>query len=217
MTGIRLRSIAAVATLVMASLSLSHELIYLLAHSSAGNYAQAMQEGGHDRYWTTFVLTVAVVSLALVMVVVRQLFRLRRLGASVRAGRLQVDDRALSLLTGMTARNWIVVTGTTSLGFLGQENLETVTAGHALPGFGVVGGEHFIALPVIALVSAAVALVGALVRWGRHVLLARLRRASELARRRAPHLPHLRSLDRPTSTVALDGHGLRAPPAPALA
>ncbi len=212
MTARRLRQFAVVATLVLASLAASHELIYLLAHGPGAEYARAMQEGGHDRYWTTFILTVAVVSLGLVAVALRQIRRLSRQASMIRTGRLSVDDRGLGLLARLTARLWLLVGPATSVAFIVQENLETTTAGHPLPGMGVVSGEHAVALPVIAFASLLVALIGALVRWGRHVLLARLRRSLWPVRRRAPRTLRPSSISRPTSASTVRSHGLRAPP-----
>jgi hypothetical protein len=211
-SGPPLRQIAVVATLVLASLAVSHELIYLLAHGVGAEYARAVQEGGHDRYWTTFVLTVAVVCLVLAIVAVRQLSRLARQASLVRTGRLSVDDRGFSLLARLTARLWLLVAPGTSIAFLAQENVETITSTHALPGLVVVTGEHALALPVIALVSLLVALVGALVRCGRHMLLARLLRSLASIPRRVPRTLPPTSISRPPSTVAVQSHRLRAPP-----
>lgn len=211
-SGRRLRQIAVLATLVMASLAASHELIYLLAHGAGAEYAGAMQEGGHDRYWTSFVITVVGVSLVLVVIAVRQLRRLHRQTLLVQSGRMTVDDRGLGLLARLTARLGLAVWAGTSVAFLAQENLETVTAGQSLPGVGVVSGEHGVAIPVIAIVSFFVALVGALVRWGRHVLLGRLRRSLAPVRR-VPRTLRPSSIARPASPSGVRSHGLRAPPA----
>lgn len=215
MSGRHLRTIVVLATLVMASLAASHELIYLLAHGAGAEYARAMREGGHDRYWTSFVLTVAGITLVLALIAVRQLRRLHRQASLVRAGRIRVDDAGLGLFVRQAMRLWLLVSTGTSLAFIAQENLETPAAGHALPGLDVVSGEHAIALPVIAFVSLLVALVGALVRWGRRALLARLRLVSN-AVRRAPRTLRPSSVCRPASTSTVRSHGLRAPPGVAL-
>lgn len=212
MSGRPLRQISVLATLVLASLAASHEVIYLLAHGVGAGYARAMQEGGHDRYWTTFVLTVAGVTVALAIVAVGQLRRLVGQAFLVRGGRLSVDDRNFALFARLTARLWLPVAAGTAMLFIVQENLETATAARQLPGLDVVSGEHALALPVIALVSLLVALVGALVRWGRHVLLARLRRSLAPVRHRAQRIRRPSSITRPASSIAVHSHGLRAPP-----
>lgn len=204
------------ATLVMASLAASHELIYLLAHGAGVEYDRAMREGGHDRYWTSFVLTVAGITLVLALVAVRQLRRLHRQTSLVRAGRLRVDDAGLGLFARQATRLWLLVSAGTSLAFIVQESLETLAAGHPLPGLNVASGEHAVALPAIAFVSLLVTLVGALVRWRRHMLLARLHRSSGPVRRRAPRTLRLSSISRPTSISVVRSHGLRAPPSVSL-
>lgn len=212
MSGRRLKQVAVVAALVLASLAASHELIYLFAHGAGVEYVRAMQEGGHDRYWSSFVLIVAGVTLALSIVAVGQIRRLTRQASLVRAGRLRVEDRGFGLLARLVGRLWLVVAAGTSFAFFFQENLETVTAGHPLPGPAVVSGDHAIALPVMAVVSLLVALVAGLVRWGRHVLLARLRRSLAPARRRAPRTVRPGFLARPAFPDTVQCHGLRAPP-----
>jgi hypothetical protein len=211
-SGPHIRQIAAVATLVMASLAVSHELIYLLAHGTGAEYSRAMQEGGHDRYWSSFVLTVAAVTLVLAVTAVCQIRRLMRQAFLVQAGRLCVDDRGFGLFARLTARLWLTLAAGTSVVFVMQENLETVAAANPLPALGVVSGEHAVALPVIAFVSLMVALVGALVRWGRHVLLSRLNSPRVPVRPRAPRAARAPSLARPASVAAVHSHGLRAPP-----
>ena len=200
------------ATLVMASLAASHELIYLLAHGAGAEYDRAMREGGHGRYWTGFVLTVAGITLVLALIVVRQLRRLHRQTSLVRTGRLRVDDDGLGLFARQATRLWLLVSAGTSLAFMAQENLETLAAGHPLPGLDVVSGEHAVALPVVAFVSSLVALVGALVRWRRQVLLARLHRSTDPVQRRAPRTLRPSSISRPSSVSVVRSHGLRAPP-----
>lgn len=200
------------ATLVMAALAASHELIYLLAYGTGAEYARAMREGGHDRYWTSFILTIIGISLLLAVIAGRQLRRLHRQTSMVRAGRLQVHDGGFGLLARQATRLWLLVSAGTVLAFLSQENLETVAAGHELPGLDVVTGEHAVAIPIIAFMSLLVALVGALVGWGRHVLLARLRGSLHPVRRRAPRTMRPSSVRVPASTRAVRWHGLRAPP-----
>lgn len=211
-SGRRLRQIAVLATLVMASLAASHELIYLLTYGAGPEYALAMRDGGHDRYWTSFILTVAGVSLVLTVIAVRLLHRLHRQTSLVRTGRLS-EDRGFGLFARQAARLWLLVSAGTVAAYLAQENLETIAAGHPVPGLEVASGDHAVALPVITLMSLLVALVGALVRWRRHVLLARLHRSWGPVRRRARRTLRPSAISRPASTRGVRSHGLRAPPA----
>ena len=199
-------------TLVLAALTASHELIYLLAHGAGAEYARAMREGGHDRYWTSFVLTVVGLTSVFAFIAVRQLRRLHQQTSMERAGRLRVHDGGLGLFARHAARLWLLVSTGTLLAFLTQENMETVTAGHALPGPDVVSGEYAVAIPVIAFVSLVVALVGGLVGWGRHVLLSRMGESLDGVPRRVPRTLRPTPVGVPASRSAVRWHGLRAPP-----
>lgn len=173
-----LRAFTITGTLVLAALALSHELIYLLAHGSGEGYVRAMQEGGHDRYWTSYVLIVLVVTGCLSVVAAAQWRRLQRLAADVNAGTVRLKggglDRFFALLRLLSLR----VSAGTIAAYLFQENVETASIGSPVPGLGALGSEHAIALPVLVVVSLVVAAVGALVGWRREILLARIRAAA---------------------------------------
>jgi hypothetical protein len=199
------------AVLVLASLAVSHELIYLGAHGSSDAYRVAMTEAGHDGYWSNFVLAVGVVSAALLAVGLTQLRRLARLAASSGAGTLRVRDESIGHLARLVILIWARVATLTTIVFLLLENIETASVGHPMPGLYALAGQHDMALPLIVAVSFIVALTRALVRWRRDVLLARLRRA-------ASPRPKARLVARPVETVLVqstDGirrNGVRAPP-----
>ncbi|MDA8202259.1 MAG: hypothetical protein M0Z49_05805 [Chloroflexi bacterium] len=213
MSGHGLRAFTITGALVLAALALGHELIYLLAHGFGEGYARAMQESGHDRYWTSFVLIVLVVTGCLGVVAAAQWRRLRRLAADVQAGTVRLQGGGLDRFLELLGPLWLRVSAGTIAAYLIQENIETASIGAPLPGLGVLGGEHMIALPVLFAVSLAVAAVGALVGWRREVLLARIRAA---ARRRfravvAVLRPAL-AVDRPASRREGRRNGVRAPP-----
>ena len=209
----RLSSFAVIGALSLAALALGHELIYLLAHGLGEGYERAMREGGHDRYWTSFVLIVLVVTGCLGVVAAAQWRRLRRLAADVQSGTVRLDGGGLDRLLALLRPLWLRVSAGTIAAYLIQENIETASTGAPLPGLGVLGGEHAIGLPVLLAVSLVVAAIGALVGWRREVLLARIRAA---ARRqlRAPvaTLRPALAADRPAGRREGRRNGVRAPP-----
>jgi hypothetical protein len=207
-----LGSVAVIGTLALASLALSHELIYIVAHGVGDEYAAAMRAGGHDRYWTSFLLIVALVSTALAVVTFTQLRRLRRLAASVRARSVRIEDVGYGRFFRLLAPLWLRLAVVVVAAYFVQENIETVTTGVPLPGLAVLTGAYWLALPLLLFVSLLVASVGALFGWRREVILARLRAARR--RLRAPALvqglAHSARLAR--SIFAARQNGLRAPP-----
>lgn len=213
MSGSRLSRFAVLGSLALASLLAGHELIYLASHGAGAGYETAMRERGHDRYWTSFVLVVLVVSICLVTVATSQFVRLRRLAAHHRAGDIEVQNSGVGQYTRLLVSLWLRVAILTTFGYLVQENVETLPTSGSLPGLGVVTGDHGLALPILLAVSLVVAAVGALVGWRRAVLLARLRqrlagrpRGVRVLARPAPAvLPHRTSEER--------RNGVRAPPA----
>lgn len=210
-------SLAVLGALALASLALSHELIYLIAHGVGEGYATAMREGGHDRYWTSFLLIVAVVTSTLVVVSVVQIRRLRRLMVATRARIVNVRDIGLSRFFDLLGPLWLPLSVVVSSAYVFQENIETETTGAPAPGLVALGGEHALALPVLLLVSLLVAAVGALVGWRREVILARLQAAAR-GRLRASTTPRPTiANNRPPTATEGRRNGVRAPPAELLA
>ena len=198
--------------LVLATLALAHQLIYVVAHGAGDGYRQAMTAAGHDSYWSSFVLAVGVVSGLLLAVAIAQLRRLASLARAASVGGLTVRDESLRALLRVVAPLWARVTVLTTIAFLIQENVEVATVGHAMPGLGAVGGEHDLAVPIIAGVAMVVAFVRGLVRWRRDILLARLRSAR---RPRASARVVLRPVAQGITPTGIDGarrNGVRAPP-----
>jgi hypothetical protein len=198
--------------MALASLAAGHELIYLLAHGPGEGYVVAMREGGHDRYWTSFVLIVMAVVACLGAVTTAQLLRLRRLAARAATGGLWVRDAATTRYLQLLGPLWLKVAVAVVVSYLLQENLETVGAGGPLPGLGVISGEHALAVPVLVAVSLVVAAVGALVGWRREIFLARLRlrfcpRPQHASEKRRPL-----HVDQPRRGCDGRRNGVRAPP-----
>ena len=208
----RLPGFAVLASLALASLASGHEFIYLLSGGPGEGYAAAMREGGHDRYWTSFVLVVLAVLACLVAVSAAQLRRLRRLAARTAIGGHRVRDAATTRYRRLLGPLWLKVAAAAVAGYLLQENVETVSAGGPLPGFGVIGGEHALAVPILVAVSLVVAAVGALVGWRREILLARLRSRLRLRCRNASAVTRPTFVERPLRECEGRRNGVRAPP-----
>ena len=200
------------AVLVLATLAVAHQLIYLVAHGAGDGYRQAMTAAGHDSYWSSFILAVGAVSTVLLAVAITQLRRLARQAAAASVGVVTVRDQSPRALARIVGPLWARVTLLTSIAFVVQENLEVATVGHAMPGLGAIVGEHDLALPIIAGVALVVAFVRGLVRWRRDVLLARLRAARRPRQRSGAVLrPAVGTLP----ATGIDGarrNGVRAPP-----
>ncbi len=198
--------------LVLATLALAHQLIYVAAHGAGDGYRQAMTAAGHDSYWSSFVLAIGIVSGVLLAVAFTQLRRLARLARAASVGGLTVRDESPRALFRIVTPLWARVTVVTTIAFLIQENVEVATVGHAMPGLGAITGEHGMALPIIAGVALIVAFVRGLVRWRRDILLARLRSA---CRPRASAGIVLRPVVEAIAPIGIDGarrNGVRAPP-----
>lgn len=207
------RALLITGVFVLAALALSHELIYLLAHGAGDGYARAMKEGGHGRYWTSFLLIVLLVTGCLSLVAAGQWRRLRQLAAGVHAGRVRIEGGGLDRFLALLRPLWLRVSAGAIVAYVIQENVETASTGAPLPALGVLGGEHAIALPVLIAVCLVVAAVGALVGWRREVLLARIR-ASARYRLRTPAATLRPALagERPAGRREARPNGVRAPP-----
>lgn len=209
----RLSSLLVLGALSLAALALSHELIYLIAHGVGEGYETAMREGGHDRYWTSFLLIVTFATSALAAVGVAQIRRLRRLAAAMRGRSIRIDDVGPSRFLGLLGPLWLRLSVTVVAAYVLQENIETASTGASLPWLGVIGSEYAVAVPVMLVVSFLVAAIGALVGWRREVILARLcaaahRRLRDVAAALRPST----SNDRPTCVTEGRRNGVRAPP-----
>ena len=208
----RLIPVATFVTLVLAILAVSHELTYVVAHGLGQGYNEAMVNGGHEAYWGAFLATTLAAVAALFAAAVTQMRRLLRLSERVRMSGVVVRDCGSRPLLRAVARRWPRLMAASSIAFLVQENLERMGAGSD-PGLQVVTGDRAVALPLLLLASLAVAIVAAIYRWRRDVLLAIVRTGMRSRRRTAP-APRPTGVWSPAATsVGNRLHGLRAPPA----
>jgi len=177
------------AALLPLSLLVGHEAVFALQFGIGDGLRAAMSAGGHDNYWTAFTVVITALSGLLLAREVARAARLRaRLraldrGSTAAATMPNVGDAAGSRSWRAEFRAiWPLLFAITAAAFTIQENLEHLAQGQVPHGLGsLVGAEHPLAVPVLALVSAAVAALGALVRWRIRSLEARVAAASRAA------------------------------------
>jgi hypothetical protein len=171
------------------SLYVGHEAVFGAQYGFGESFGQAMSAGGHDGYWSAFGVVIMAVTGGLLVREGLRMARLRRRmwNATPAAG---WNDRAVPAGAARTWRAefrsiWPLLFAATAVAFSIQENLEHLAAGQTLHGLGaLVGSEHPLAVPVLALVTAAVAAAGALIRWRVRVLEFQVSRAARASLRR---------------------------------
>jgi hypothetical protein len=184
------------AALLPVSMLIGHEAVFALQFGIGDGLRQAMSAGGHDNYWTAFTVVITALSAGLLVREIARAVRLKsrlRDLARQRVGPATVPDPPATLTTRGAWQAefrgiWPLLFAVTAVGFTIQENLEHLTAGQAPHGLGsLIAGEHPLALPVLAVVSAAIAAVGALIRWRVRTLEARVAAARVAAGARPRH------------------------------
>jgi hypothetical protein len=212
----RLRRPIGFLAMTLVALVVAHDLVFLITYGA--RYEDALALSGHDGAWTA---AVAVVLLAGVGLSLLAAWRLHRLGVLARtlvptaARHDAIADGFGGRLVGL----WWRLSATTTLLFVVQENVEHLRMGEAAPGLAVLGsGQYSDATLIILGVSLVVAFVGALFRWRRDVLIARIATALRRLRLRPGAVlgrPAPTRDRRPESPVGR-GRGVRAPPLPAF-
>ena len=201
----------AFAAMTFAALTIGHELTYLAVHGPGEGYARAMAEGGHERYWTTFVLAIASMVGGLGVVAAVQIRRLHRHAVAVGTETSGLRERRgewLSILGRLWLRLGLAAGGL----FLLQENLERAAIGEGPPVLGVFLADQIIALPLLAAASLLVAAVGALFAWRRDIYLDRIRLAAAWRRREESSLRPNSRVERLLDRLLGRQNGTRAPP-----
>jgi hypothetical protein len=173
------------AALALAALVLAHDLVFLLTDGSS--YGVAMAQTGHGAQWTATVLIVAVLALSLAVLGSFRLVSLTRQARELEGTRATVRSGRLTDLAGQLVRSWLVILPVSLALFVVVENLEHLSVGLPAPGLGVLGSvQYHGVIGVFVLVALVAALIDALYRWRRDVLIARIEAArARLARRPA--------------------------------
>jgi hypothetical protein len=163
------------------ALLVGHDAVYAAEHGIGRGYGSAMTALGHDAYWLPVTGLGLLAAIGLALASVLAIGRLQRRLHGIRSRR---PIRSISVayrreLGSLYPPLFLAVVALFTL----QENIETILARGDLPGVDVLlGGPLPLAIPVLGLVSLAVAAVGALVRWRIATLQARLRGALHAAR-----------------------------------
>jgi hypothetical protein len=173
------------AALALTALVLAHDLVFLLTDGSS--YGVAMAQTGHGPQWTATVVIVAVLAISLAVLGSFRLVSLTRQARELEGTRATVRSGRLPDLAGQLVRSWLVILPVSLALFVVVENLEHLSVGLPAPGLGVLGSvQYHGVIGVFVLVSLVAALVDALYRWRRDVLIARIEAArARLARRPA--------------------------------
>jgi hypothetical protein len=179
MSGGGWRDRARLGILAAVTFVLAHDLAFLLTYGSS--WQALLARTGHGDGWTDTVRIVAGLSAALVFVGVWRLARLARTARRLDRNESLAPQAGARFLGGHVRRSWLAIFPAALVLFIVVENLERISVGLPAPGLDVMGSLGFPGIAVLfALVAAATALVDALYRWRRAVLIGRI----EAARRR---------------------------------
>jgi hypothetical protein len=167
------------AVLALVGLLSAHTAIYAAEFGVGDRFAQAMANGGHDGWWLP--ASVVILGVGLVLLI-------QTLGG---LAHLEVRWRASGRRTGEAGRAhpapeirsvWGPLLPLVTTLFVVQENVEYLVAHGHLLGLDPLIVDSGIALPMLALISLGLAVLGALLRW--RVAVLRARTASPIHRAR---------------------------------
>ena len=176
------------------SLLVGHEAVFGAQYGLGDAFAGAMTAGGHDGYWTAFSLVIAALTTTFVaregLRAARLRWRLHQAGAGGRRDGTHARDDVRAPLPGRSWSRelrsiWPGLFVTTAFAFAVQENLEHILSGETPHGLAsLIGPEHPLAIPILALVTAVVAAAGAIIRWRVRILELRVAHAARTSPRR---------------------------------
>lgn len=162
------------------SLLLGHEAAYHAHHGWGDQFAARMEALGHDAYWPAFMLVGLSAAVLLVMAGAVRLARLALRSRWPESHRRPGVARPPSY-PRLLSKLWIQIYPITLVAFAIQENVEHLLAESRLIWLGALAGEEYpLTLPVLALVTLALAALGAAFRWHVARLTARIARAAWL-------------------------------------
>jgi hypothetical protein len=206
------------ATLAAVAFVLAHDTVFLL--TDGGSFGQALARTGHGDQWTGTVIVVASLAVSLAVAGIIRLARLSHLARELDAGGISIGEGRVVDLVSHLLKAWLLILPVALLMFVVVENLEHLSVGLPAPGLAVLGSaQYHSVLGVFAVVSFLAALVDALYRWRRDVLVARIA-AARARLGRSPRLlvrHRLPRLDRRHASITSNRISGRAPPRRAFA
>jgi hypothetical protein len=168
--------------LALVALLSAHTAIYAAQFGLGDRFALAMASAGHDGWWipaSVLVLGIGVLLLIQTLGGLAHLeIRAHGSGSRDHAGRARFVPEIRSF--------WGRLLPLVAILFLAQENIEAVVAHGHLVGLDPLVADSAIALPILALITGGLSVVGALLRWRVGVLRARTSSWSPQARRASP-------------------------------
>ena len=171
-----------VGVLALVALLSAHTAIYAAQFGVGDRFAQAMASSGHDGWWIPASVLVLGVG---VLLLIQTLGGLAHLEIRARgAGRRPATDRAP--FAPEIRSIWGRLLPLVAVLFVAQENIEAVVAHGHLVGLDPLVADSAIALPILALITAGLSVLGALLRWRVAVLRARAASTNHRARRAVP-------------------------------
>jgi hypothetical protein len=202
--------------LALVVFALAHNVTFLVTYDE--NVGAALARTGHGTQWTATVVLVAILAAVLAVAGAVRIVQLSRLAHELDGPGIGTAGGGSRDLARHVIRAWLQVFACSLVVFVAAENLEHVSAGLSAPGLNVLGsGEYHLASVVFAACALAAALVEALYRWRRDVLVALIAASrSGATRNRSSGLrPRTPWADRHHAAVTRHRIEGRAPPAAA--
>ena len=207
------RDRARLGLLAAVTLVLAHDIAFLLTFGSS--WQAVLARTGHGNAWNETVVVVAGLAVALAFAGLARLAWLSRMARRLDGGRSTAPRVGRGPLVQGLRRAWLAIFPISLALFIVVENVERASAGLPAPGLDVMGSLGIAGIAVLfGIVAGVAALVDALYRWRRAVLIARIAAARRRPARAAavgarPNVPWVERRH-----AAIVGHRIagRAPP-----
>jgi hypothetical protein len=152
---------------------LAHDIAFLLTFGSS--WQAVLARTGHGDGWTDTVFVVVGLAVALAFAGLARLAWLARMARRLDDGRSAAPRAGSGALVQGLRRAWLAIFPISLALFIVVENVERVSAGLPAPGLDVMGSLGIAGIAVLfGIVAGVAALVDALYRWRRAVLIARI-------------------------------------------